>query len=311
MVLVTRISVSFESDDVLTIPLYVVGIASIGIGIYIWIRRRIWVHYLKRQEIRAIQILERELAEQKEENQRLIKQNDILRAADHKIKHRLTTLERVVSEAIDLIDSQELKDKLAEALEDIKRTEKDYKDSICKLVGHYALPSTKINMLDELFKNFADKFAANKIDFKLNVNGSIPYLVEKIIDQAKLETMIGDHLENALIAVNASENSFRSVWAILGLTEDCYEFTVHDSGIPFAPDTLAQLGTKQITTHAENGGSGIGFMTTFATLRKCNASLIIEEKQPNKPDFTKSVTIRFDGKEEYVINETAAQLNPQ
>ena len=48
------------------------------------------------------------------------------------------------------------------------------------------------------------------------------------------------------------------------------------------------------------GGTGIGFMTTFETLKECKASLIIEEY--NKQEYTKAVIIKFDDKNEYRIH---------
>ena len=78
-------------------------------------------------------------------------------------------------------------------------------------------------------------------------------------------------------------------------------FTVFDSGIPFEIDTLIRLGTQRVTTHAETGGSGVGFETTFEILRQYKASLIINEQDPSPVDFSKSVSIRFDGKKHYII----------
>ena len=42
-------------------------------------------------------------------------------------------------------------------------------------------------------------------------------------------------------------------------------------------------------------------MTTFETMKNCGASLIISEKVPNDRDYTKSVTIRFNGENRYMI----------
>lgn len=51
-----------------------------------------------------------------------------------------------------------------------------------------------------------------------------------------------------------------------------------------------------------SGGTGIGFMTTFETMKETKASLIIDEmREMSNTDYTKSVTIRFDGKNEYRI----------
>ena len=64
--------------------------------------------------------------------------------------------------------------------------------------------------------------------------------------------------------------------------------------------TLAKLGKECVTTHAENGGSGIGFMTTFETLRKAHASLVITEFE-NKTPFSKSIAFIFNGDNNFII----------
>lgn len=67
-------------------------------------------------------------------------------------------------------------------------------------------------------------------------------------------------------------------------------------------ETFDKLGIEPITTHKESGGTGIGFITTFETLKETNASLIIKEKNKiieNK--YTKLVKFRFDNKKELKI----------
>ena len=301
LIFATWIRVITASEYAYTAYLYMAGILTIGAGIYIWIKRGIRMFYRRGQEERAIEILEQQLSEAKDENQRLAVQNDALRVANHKTQHRLATLERAVFSMAR--GSPDDGGDLYATLEDVRRAARDYRADVGRMGGKPGLPSTKIKMLDDLFGEFCSRFADNRIDFKLKVNGSIPYMVEKVIGQGELETMIGDHLQNALIAVNASGGALRSVWAILGLAGagDCYAFTVYDSGIPFETGTLARLGAERVTTHADDGGSGIGFMTTFEAMRECKASLIINEKPPSGSDYTKSVTVRFDGESRYII----------
>lgn len=77
---------------------------------------------------------------------------------------------------------------------------------------------------------------------------------------------------------------------------------IHDSGIEFEKETLEKLGKEPITTHKSEGGTGMGFMNTFDTLKKCKGSLIINEiGKPSKDNFTKIVMIRFDGKNEFRV----------
>ena len=81
---------------------------------------------------------------------------------------------------------------------------------------------------------------------------------------------------------------------------------VLDTGIEFEIETLLKLGLERTTTHRDSGGTGIGFMTTFETLKECNASLVIEEYN-NEKDYKKSLNIIFDGKSEYNINSYRAE----
>lgn len=83
--------------------------------------------------------------------------------------------------------------------------------------------------------------------------------------------------------------------------DGAYELSIYDTGVEFDIPTLLKLGTEPITTHKNDGGSGLGFMTTFETLKSCKASLVIEEYDAAVTNYTKSVTVRFDGKCEYRI----------
>ena len=281
------------------------GIIITGFGTIIWIRRGITIFYIKKIKEHSIEQFEQKLLEKEAEIERLISQNELLRSADHKITHRLQSLENSVVRIIESIKNgkhlTEISEELIVTLNDIIRLNQNYENDISQIEKEKALPSTEIKGLDDMFRYFSKEYSNNNIEFNLKVNGSIPYLVENIIEQSSLETMIGDFLQNALIAVNASDKPFRNVLAIIGLSGKYYEFTVFDGGIPFEADTLMLLGREHVTTHADAGGSGIGFMTTFETIKKFNASLIINEKTPNEHDYTKSVTVRFNGENRYMI----------
>jgi len=281
------------------------GIIISGIGIIIWIRRGITMFYKKRMKDRNNEELEQKLLEKDKEIQRLTELIGALQKSNHKFVHRVSAFENGIYKLIETIKSGkyfvEISEELDLKLNDIIRLRKNYDTDISQIKMEKPLPSTNINGIDDMFSYFSKKYSSNNISFNLKIDGSIPYFVENIIDQSDLETMIGDFLENALIAVNASDKTFRSVLAIIGVLENYYEFTVFDSGIPFEPDTLVWLGKERVTTHSDTGGSGIGFMTTFETMKKYGASLIIKEKTPNESDYTKSITVRFDGENRYMV----------
>jgi len=281
------------------------GIIISGIGIIIWIRRGITMFYKKKMKERNNEELEQKLLEKDEEIQRLIELIGALQKSNHKFVHRVSAVENGIFDLIGLIRSGkysiEISEELALKLNDIMRLRKNYDNEISQIKMEKPLPTTNINGIDDMFSYFSKKYINNNIDFNLKIDGSIPFFIENIIDQSDLETMIGDFLENALIAVNASNKAFRSVLAIIGVSESYYEFTVFDSGIPFEPDTLVRLGKERVTTHSDTGGSGIGFMTTFETMKKYGASLIIKEKTPSESNCTKSITVRFDGENRYTV----------
>ena len=294
---------------------FVAGVIIVGAGIVIWVRRGIKLFYRRRMKERGIELLERELAEKEDEIRHLTEQNDALRVESHKINSRLAALERSVAVLAEDAEghafSAEKNKRIFVTLENIMCLTQDYQKGIDRVKGKKLLPSAKINMIDDLFGYFSEQCAEHKIDFNLKINGSIPYMTENIVPQPLLETLIGDHLKDALIAVNAGTGSFRSILAALGLNGEHYELSVFDSGVPFSPDTLARLGTERVTTHADAGGSGIGFMTTFETMRRCGASLLINEKDSDGAGFEKSVTIRFDGKNQYIIETYRPDAFPE
>lgn len=300
---VSRMKMLGETDDISAVPLLFMGIIIIGAGIYIWVKRGIKSSYLHWAKDRNKELYEQKLAEKDHEIQRLTELYGTVRSANHNIVQRLAALERgyVALLGSDNAFALNIAEELGVSLEDVRRAARDYQKDVSRGKGKKSLPSTKVKMLDDLFGLFAERCESRGIDFDLIVNGSIPYMVENVIDQSKLETMIGDHLQDALIAVGASGNPFRSVLVILGLADGCYALTIFDSGIPFELETLEQLGTKCVTTHADTGGSGEGFMKTFETMREYGASLIINEKEPGSAGLSKSVTIRFDGKEQYIV----------
>ena len=177
-----------------------------------------------------------------------------------------------------------------------------------EIKGKEKLPKTEISEIDDMFKYMQTECYKNNIEFKLHIEGEFYKLVNNIIPVNKLEILIGDHIRNAIIAINCSANKNRSILVILGIQEDSYELCIYDSGIEFEIETLQKLGKERTTTHKETGGSGIGFMTTFKTIRKCKASLIIEEKHEMKEnDYTKALKIRFDGRDEYRIYSYRAE----
>ena len=282
----------------------IVGILIVGVGIYIWIRRGIKSFYKKWAKQHNEELYQQEITKLTREIERLKELCEVQRVENHKIIHRQTAWERGVADLAGKVSSlglsAEISEELAVSLKDIRRLAREYQAGTGRVKRVHALPSTNIQLVDDMFMNFAETCFDANIDFDLKVSGSVIHMAETVIRQSNLETLIGDHLQDALIAVNKSDHAARVILAMIGAAGEHYEFSVSDSGVPFTVDTLARLGTEYVTTHADTGGSGTGFMTSFETMQDCGASLIIDEQEPGV-SYTKTVTFRFDGQNQYTI----------
>ncbi len=291
LILVTGVNTLAETENEnYSISIYVIGVLVAGAGIYLLVRRMLKAFQNKRAQQNTAQYYEKKWmegqADLKLANETIKEQSAII----HNFADRIASME---NKALEYGDDA--------FLADVQKLRKDLQVKMASRKGKQILPTTNNSSIDNLFEHFAKKLASDGIEFKLIVNGSIVYMVENVIPQGALETLILNHLKDAQIAVNASDSPLRRVTAVIGLTDDSYAFTVFDSGISFQAETLAKLGTGRVTTYADSGGSGIGFETTFEIMRETGASLIINEQKQSHTDYSKSVSIRFDGKNQYII----------
>lgn len=220
-----------------------------------------------------------------------------------KLNHEFYNRQKALIHKVEEITSMntEIADELALSKQ-INDLTKEYTDKAQEIKTLDKLPTTGIVEIDDMFKYMQSECDSKKIQFNLKINGNIYHMINNKIPQSRLVTLIGDHLRDAIIAIDFSNNTFKSILAVLGENNGAYEFCVFDTGIEFKIDTLLNLGLKPATTHKDSGGTGIGFMTTFETMKETKASLIIDEmREMSNTDYTKSVTIRFDGKNEYRI----------
>jgi hypothetical protein len=286
-----------SSNSFYYVYLVFAGVVIVGIGIYILIRRLIMMYQRSCMQQNTADYYEK-LWEEDEEK---IKELDALVKDQSSILHNF-------ADRIDKMEQNALEQENLELLRDVRQLKKDFQEKMDGRNGKQILPSTNNSTIDNLFRRFANQFAEGHIHFSLMINGSIVYMLEHVVQQSELETLIVNHLKDAQIAVNASDNPLRRIAVTLGILNDVYVFTVYDSGIPFEVDTLVRLGTGRVTTRADSGGSGIGFETTFKIMQDCGASLIINEQEQSRIDYTKSVSIRFDGKNQFII-ETYRQTD--
>lgn len=283
-------------NDLFTI-IVVIGLAISGFGLYLWIRRSITAHYRERLQLKTEEHYQQLLAESEEKNRQLSKSNEFLAKVVHRDNHIISSL----NQSVDAYFQNGDKNFRDDLLREIQTLAKERGELIeAEQRNLKILPSTGSLLIDGAIRDLYIKAAATSIDFDLNVSAPLTEIIGKYISQTDLQTLLCDHIKDAVIAVNANGSICGKILITLSMNNGNYEISIFDNGVEFKTDTLAKLGEERVTTHADSGGSGIGFMTTFETLRKSYASMIITEFE-NKTPFSKSVTFRFDSATSFIV----------
>ena len=290
-----------KTDNYLVLTYISTGIILLLIALIIWIQVQITSNYEDNMKIKTIDIQNNELEVKERVIADLKAENFKLSEAVHKYNKRFCALESSIILALNSNFSTETSSELSIMLDDLKSISGTFSKEVHNSSISDSLPSTGIRGIDNIFKYMASQCAENNINFSVKITNTILPIIDTVIRREDFETLVGDHVTDAIIAINSSNGDKRDIMCMLGIVNNCYEFSVYDTGIDFEIDTLINLGLKRITTHKDTGGSGIGFMTTFDTLRRCKASLIIEEYDSKISHYTKSIIIRVDGKCEYKI----------
>ena len=274
-------------------------ILTLFIVMIVLIQKTLTLYYKQKLLAQNIEEYKAEIASKDAEIKSLSEEKYKISKLNHEFYNRQKALIHKVEEIMNMNTEVAEELDLSKQINDLT---KEYTDKAKEIKTLDKLPITGITEIDDMFKYMQSECKSKNIQFNLQINGNIYHMINNKIAQNKLVTMIGDHLRDAIIAIEFSENSFKSILAILGENNGLYEFCVFDTGIEFKIDTLLKLGLEPATTHKDSGGTGIGFMTTFETMSETKASLIINEMhEMNNTDYTKSITIRFDGKNEYRI----------
>ena len=279
--------------DILTNNIYWTIIIT-SILMFFTIQKSIQLYYKQKMLVQDLEETKQELESKKQEIKQLEKENLNFSKTSHSIAHKQKALEYKLNELI-------LKNEIASEI-DIKDRIEKISDDIKNRPISVGLAKTEIPEIDDMLKYMQSECINNKIDFQLQLSGNIYHMINNYIEKENLEILLADMIKNAIIAINYSENINKSILVRLGEIDNIYALYVYDSGIDFKIETFKNMGIKPCTTHADNGGTGMGLMNTFDTLKKYKASIIINEyNEPCKDNFTKVIIIKFDNKEETKI----------
>lgn len=273
-----------------------------SIIMFITIQKSLQLYYKQKLLEQELNETKNELEKKKEEVKQLEAENLNFSKTSHTLAHKQKSLEYKL---------EQLKQKyeIAEEIE-IEDRIKDISKEIYNKTPEVEISKTGILEIDDMLKYMQSECIKNNIEFRLQIKGNIYEMINNYISKEDLSILIADHVKNAIIAINYSENINKSILVRLGKINKIYSLYIYDSGIEFEKETLSNLGKIPSTTHADNGGTGMGFMNTFDTLRKYNASLIINEyNKPSNDNYTKSIVIKLDRRNEFTINSYKDKIN--
>ena len=274
-----------------TLLVLLAGITVSGIGIFVWVRLAITRHYKSklRERDSAMNLLELENLGQ--ELDRLRRTNELLSVVVHRDNHLFHSLRSAAGSA-------QSKEELADDILTLVRERGELIEH--EILESSLMPETGDKMIDITLHSLALSAAAKSVRLSVNAAAPITEIISERLSRTALQTLISDHVKDAIISAGDRNDKHGSILLNLARDGAAYSITVLDNGAPFEIPVFDKLGRERVTTHSDSGGTGVGFMQTFATLKACGGSMVITEFNSGMP-FTKSVGLRFDGKGEFTI----------
>lgn len=227
---------SFIQDTVHTKYIFFGMIIEL-ICLFIWLKRKITVYYRQRLKERTVEELESEIRARDERICEVVDENSRLAEVNHKFSSRIRALEDFSCKMIERPEIAELMrcefgDEFADFEEAVKNVSEEFSSEMKHaVIIRKNLPKTGVFGVDNLLEYMCKESAKNGIDFDVKINGNILFMVQKIIDSKMLETLLGDHIKDAIIAINSSQNTYKNILVTIGIVKECYEISIYDTGI--------------------------------------------------------------------------------
>lgn len=267
-------------------------------------RHRITQTYREKLRLANEKSLEDELNKHKETIANLEADNARLSQIVHKDNKIILAMLTAVTEHLENAtnatpDEQIIRGKeLSAQLHDMANERQGILNTQSKLPN--ALPKSGLHTVDGMLSFMETRAKETGITYKLQLEENIKELAGKSIDEADLLHLLGDLIDNALIATEHTNNQ-KEILIHLGSLQGHFLLEISDSGIPFSLETYQHFGNEQHTTHSEDGGSGIGLMDIWKLKKKYKASLHIYEYEDVEGIYTKKLAFIFDRKNHFLL----------
>ena len=245
---------------------------------------------------RNVEVLEYSAREYNAERERLAEQNSELAKIIHRDNKLLPAMELSVRSLLERYpDDKQAK----ELLQGLNKLFAERANAVESFRSEATILQTSGDVTIDSVLGFLNAKAADyKVEFTAEAEeGAVEFFREQFKELTDFNAILCDLGENALIAARHAENG--KVKAVLDYAGGIATLKLYDNGAPFDEKVIAEMGRTEITTHKNDGGSGIGLVTAFKILKKYSASICIDEVLADdacKADgYAKCIVIRADG----------------
>lgn len=245
---------------------------------------------------RNVEVLEYSAREYNAERERLAEQNRELAKIIHRDNKLLPAMELSVRSLLERYpDDKQAK----ELLQGLNKLFAERANAVESFRSEATILQTSGDVTIDSVLGFLNAKAADyKVEFTAEAEeGAVEFFREQFKELTDFNAILCDLGENALIAAKHVENG--KVKAVLDYAGGIATLKLYDNGAPFDEKVIAEMGRTEITTHKNDGGSGIGLVTAFKILKKYSASICIDEVLADdacKADgYAKCIVIRADG----------------
>ena len=276
-----------------------------GMILWFWWKNRMVNKYMEQLRQSERQELEAVIASKDAEITTLKKENETFSKIIHKDNKLIPAMELAVKETLCAVAHNDNQAEQILRIEKILAQLESVSAERAGIVSNYehadnGLPSTGVLTFDALFSYMLQKAKETDVSLELIFDETVNELIPKVISQEDASTLLADLLENAIIA--AGENDQNRCVRVEFVKKDTYPCVcISDTGRPFPDEVKKSWGIRRVTTHAANGGSGIGMMTTYEICKRYRASFLLEDLDCDEI-YAKCVSVCFDSADRCLFN---------
>ena len=268
-----------------------------------WWRAIITRNYRRKLQQFEMQKLKNELVQKEQEITRLLENNKALAQIIHRDNKLIPAMELAVNTFLqnqNTLSPHQLKEQGLALAAHLQTMSQERKFNLTEYqTNGQPLASTGICAVDAVLQLMYQRALQEQIGYTLRITENIKTTAMQSLSEEDFSHLLADLIENAFIAM--SDVPDKKILINLGRIGNHLSVEISDNGQPFLPEIFQDFGLKAHTTHAGNGGSGIGLMDIWKLKKKYRASLVITEYAPGTYSYTKQISMIFDAKKHYII----------